>query len=231
MSQKEQQVDAPVKKSSGAKRLLIVCGIVFLLIAAVVWLFVSMLFTSPYSGPYQEPDILDWFNQAAIGNRLARKAKKNPQKLCTIKVSEQEVNSAIRCGVFGYEKYNKKKTAISPRDLRLEYKNSLFCGVIPLDTGIRFLNGGVLEIRFAAKITKMQNKVIVDVKEIHAGKIKLPSDKVNERVREYLASPQVQKNIEELNEVIESFEILSDGRVQISCYPDNVLALIMKRNR
>lgn len=217
------------RKSSMKKRILLWGGVVFLLIFSFCVFLVCMLFTSPYAGPYQEPDSADFNRQFSIAGKLFRQVRKSPDRLCSMKLKTDEVNSAIRCAVFCHEKFGDKKGKISPRDLRLKYGNGLFYGVIPLDTGLRFLNGGVLEIYFAAKVSKVPGKITVNIREIKAGKFKLSAAKVNEKVENYLAGNNAKQQLSQLDDIIEEITPLDDGRLKISYYPQKLMAVVLKQ--
>lgn len=229
MSEENEIQDAPVKKKNKLRRILLWTGAVFLLLFSILYFFVCMLFTSPYKGGIQEPDSADFSRQFSIAGRLFRQVRKSPAKLCSMKLKKDDVNSAIRCAVFCHGKFSGKKAKISPADLRLKYENGLFYGVVPLDTGWRILNGGVLEIHFSAKISKVPGKLTVDVQEVKAGKFKISADKVNNEVRKYLVGNEAKQQLQRLDDILEEITPLSDGRLMITYYPQNLINVVLQQ--
>ena len=216
-------------KKKNTKRILLWGGAILLLLLSIIIFFVSMLFTSPNKEPYPQPTAIDYYTQSRIASKIYRQIRKTPDKLCSMNLKESEVNSAIRCAVFAHGKLSNKKSNISAADLRLKYANGLFYGVVPLDTGCRFLNGGVIEISFAAKICKNQGPMMVDVVKAKAGSFNLPTDKVNAKVKEFLASEKAKKQLAALDNILEGISPREDGGLQITYYPQNLMYVVIQQ--
>ena len=227
MSEAENIVDAPKKKRTGRYILISVCAVFAAIVVAVITL-VFMLFTSPKAAVTVQPDAVDYFNQSRIVQKVYRQLRKTPDQLNSIRLSEKEVNSIIRCAVYMHENFSKQKTAVKLSSMNLIYKNGAFSGVIPFDTGCRFLNGGVIEISFTAKVSKKAEQLEVNVLTAKAGKIQLPSDKVNEFVRRSFESDNVKKRISQLNQIVEDISVEPDGKLKLTYYPQNFIYAVIK---
>ena len=226
MSEAENIVDAPKKKRAGRYILIGVCAVFAAIVVAVIT-FVFMLFTSPKAAVAVQPDAVDYFNQSRIVQKVYRQLRKTPDRLNSIRLSEKEVNSAIRCAVYMHEKFSKKQTAVKLSSMNLTYKKGEFSGIIPFDTGYRFLNGGVIEISFTAKVSKKSDQLDVNVLSAKAGKFQLPSDKVNEFVRRSLESDDVKERISKLNQIVEDISVETDGKLKLTYYPQNFINAII----
>ena len=227
-----EEKETPVNSENGKKpnkRIWLWAAVILVVIFGFAAFVSAVLFTSPRKVALQQPDSVDINRQINIASKLYMQIYRNPDLLCSMKLKENEINSLIVCAVFCHEKFNKKSEKISPADLRLKYSGGLFYGVLPLDTGIRILNGGVLEIHFAVRISKVQDKFFAEVVKVKAGKLDLPADKVNAKVKEYLAGEKAKKQLAVLNDVLEDITPMADGRLKITYYPRNLMRVVMQQ--
>ena len=110
------------------------------------------------------------------------------------------------------------------RYLQLTYRDGAFSGEFPLDTKAGFLNGGVIKIRFTAKLNKTPEKWSVDVEKVYLGKIKFSRVKANEIVNKALA----QADMNDVNKVIQDIYVDEWGKLNITYYPEKLLPLLGK---
>lgn len=201
----------------------IVLGSVVLLLAAAVITAVMLIFSAPVEIPERRPEAVDFYVQGKITQDVYRKMRKNSGKLCTLKLKENEVNSFIRIAELGHDQF-RKPNEMPIRNLQLVYRNGAFFGEFPLDTGMRFLNGGVIRIKFSAKIKKTPQLWSADVTSVHIGKIPFSEEKAEEIANGALAKA----DMDDVNEVIQDIFTDEKGRLVITYYPEKLLPLLIK---
>ena len=201
----------------------IVLGSVVLLLAAAVITAVMLIFSAPVEIPERRPEAVDFYVQGKITQDVYRKMRKNSGKLCTLKLKENEVNSFIRIAEIGHDRF-RKPNEMPIRNLQLVYRDGVISGEYPLDTGIRFLDGGVINIRFAAKISKTPQRWSADVKSVYLGKIPFSIKKANQIVNEALAKA----DMNDVNQVIQDIYADEDSKLVITYYPEKLLPLLIK---
>ena len=228
MSETENSVATPKKKNK-VKYIWIALAVFVAVIAAAVVTVVCMLFSFPVPRQAAQPTAIDIYHQSRTINRVVRQARKNPDKLNSMRLKEDEVNSAIRCAAYYQANFSGKKQVLKFSDMDLVYRNGVFSGVIPYDTGLRFLHGGVIEMRYTAKISKVPGKVNVDVLTAKAGKISLPVSKVNEIVRDTLQGSRMKKKLDLLDMIVEEISVEPDGRLKLTYYPRNFVNALIYR--
>ena len=212
-------------KQSGAKWKIfwIVAGSVLLLAIAAVVTVVMLLFSSPVEIPERKLEAIDFYTQSKIAEKVYRQVRRNSGKLCRMKLKEEEVNSLIRVSEFGHDRM-RKPHEMPLRYLQLTYRNGAFSGEFPLDTKAGFLNGGVIKIRFTAKLNKTPEKWSADVERVYLGKIKFSRVKANEIVNKALA----QADMNDVNKVVQDIYADEDGKLNITYYPEKLLLLLGK---
>ncbi len=212
-------------KPSGSKWKIfwIVTGSVLFLILAAVVTVIMLLFSSPVEIPERKLEAIDFYTQGKIAEKVYRQMRRNAGKLCRMKLNEAEVNSLIRVSEFGHDRM-RKPHEMPLRYLQLTYRDGAFSGEFPLDTKAGFLNGGVIKIRFTAKLNKTPEKWSVDVEKVYLGKIKFSRVKANEIVNKALA----QADMNDVNKVIQDIYVDEWGKLNITYYPEKLLPLLGK---
>ena len=225
----DENVSAPASagKRSTKKKLLIWGGASVLLLAVLAVLFVCALFTSPRERKF-EPSMVDFFNQTAVLSKLHKHYKNSPDKPCVIQLGENEVNSLLRVSAFWQERLGKKEK-VKLKDLAPVYKNGLFYCVYPYDTGMRFLNGGVIELYITFALSKQPGKVLVDIKSCKAGAFTIPASKINDRLDKCLAALHNDKKFKLLDKTVPVVSVEADGSLKIVCAPENALRIIQNK--
>ena len=77
-------------------------------------------------------------------------------------------------------------------------------------------------------MSKKAEQLEVNVLTAKAGKIQLPSDKVNEFVRRSFESDNVKKRISQLNQIVEDISVEPDGKLKLTYYPQNFIYAVIK---
>ena len=201
---------------------IVLCSVILLFAAAVITI-VNMLFSDPVEIPARAVEAKDFYIQGKITQSVYREMRRRSGKLCTMKLNEEEVNSCIRAAEFGHDKF-RKSHEVPFRNLQLVYRDGVISGEYPLDTGIRFLDGGVINIRFAAKISKTPQRWSADVKSVYLGKIPFSIKKANQIVNEALAKA----DMNDVNQVIQDIYADEDSKLVITYYPEKLLPLLIK---
>lgn len=202
---------------------------VLVMIVAAFTVLVCMVFSSPEKTVTVKPSAMDFYCQGRIANKLYRQLRKKPDEINSLRLKEHEVNSAIRCAVYYQEQISKKRYTLKLSDIGLVYKNGVFCGTIPLDTGIRLFNGGVIAVKFTAKISKTAERIKIDVLTAKAGKISLPASKVNQYVSRVLEDRKVKDNLSKLDSTFETISVEPDGQLKLTYYPADLIKAVINR--
>ena len=204
-----------------------VLAVLGILITSVIAL-VFMVFSAPDKQPVSaDPSVMDFYCYGRITKKFYRQLKKRPVEINTLVLKADEVNSVIRCAVFFQKKISKNNDSIKLSDLDLVFENGVFSGTIPLDTGIRFLNGGVVAVKFTAKINKTPGKLEINVLTAKAGKISLPVSKVNQYVNRALESDEIKEDLSKLDSILETISVESDGQLKLTYYPANLMNAVL----
>ena len=180
---------------------IVLCSVILLFAAAVITI-VNMLFSDPVEIPARAVEAKDFYIQGKITQSVYREMRRRSGKLCTMKLNEE----------------------VPFRNLQLVYRDGVISGEYPLDTGIRFLDGGVINIRFAAKISKTPQRWSADVKSVYLGKIPFSIKKANQIVNEALAKA----DMNDVNQVIQDIYADEDSKLVITYYPEKLLPLLIK---
>ena len=214
---------AETKSVSKWKIFFIVAGSLLLLLAVAVITFIMLLFSSPEEVPARELQANDFYTQSKIAEKVYRQMRRNSGKLCDMKLNEDEVNSVIRVAEFGHEKF-RKQHEMPMRNLQLVYRNGAFSGEFPIDTKMRFFNGGVIKVKFTSKIKKTPEAMSVDVEKIYLGKLSFSKDKANKLANEALA----QADMNDFNRVVQDIYVNEEGKLVITYYPEKLLPLLVR---
>lgn len=225
----EAEKAASPKKNRAGRYVLIGVAVFFAAVLAAAVTMVCMIFTFPKPVPPVQLSGVDIYNQSRLANKILRQAKKSPDKLNTLRLKESEVNSLIRSAAYCQENFSDKGESFKLRDMDLVYKDGVFSGVIPCDTGMRFLNGGVIEISFSAKVSKVPGKIKIDVLSAKAGRVPLSLSFVNRRLQEDLASSRMKKTTALLDSMIVEMSTDPEGRLKLTYYPQQVMNAIFQR--
>ena len=124
MSEAE-NVEVPEKKHIG-RYILIGVGVFCAAVITAVVIAVNMIFTSPETVPAVQLSVEDIYHQSRLINKILRQAKKNPDKLNTLRLKENEVNSLIRSAAYYQDNFFAPKQSVKLRDMKLVYKKGVF---------------------------------------------------------------------------------------------------------
>ena len=223
---------SPRKMSTGKKILFWAVGVLLLLIICV-WVLICSLFSSPPGSSDYTPTQKDYMVYAGtcgkVYGTIFKKSKKSSSDTpITIYLSEDEVNSSLKMAAMGEGKFSKKRKVML-KDIAPVYKDGLFSGVIPIDTGCRFLNGGVIMLRFTASVKKVPGKLFVDIKSFKAGLIPLHIGKVNSEVQKHLIKLHKDSKFKLFDALVSDISAEQNGKLKIVCHLSAVQNVMMIR--
>ncbi len=173
----------PVRKSPGGWR--ISRGRLLVLVAAfaglaVLLTLVALLFSAPAQPPAELLTGDDISLQMKLVRRLSRELfSERPVEYSAIEFSGSEVESLLRLGDFASQvAVNSGRYRGLPLrcyELDCDLESGRVAGVLPLDTGWRWLFGGVIRVEVSGIFEKEDDLIDIDVNSLRIGRLPAPA--------------------------------------------------------
>ena len=178
----EQQENSRVqKKGRWCRIVLFVLLLFFVISVGTLTVLAAMIFSEPKQIPVRPLTEKEYQVQQKITRHLGKDLfRKRPKLISQIVFTQEEMTSLLNLtdSCLTAVKLAGKYRGINLRDLEPVFRKGELSIVYPIDTGRRWLFGGVIRLQMTGTPYFAEKKLQIELKECHLGRLFLPSEKV-----------------------------------------------------
>ena len=210
---------------------ILLCLFIFaiILFAGTAVCLAGLAFSEPKQIPLQPLQPQDFKLQQRIIQRLYKEFfRKTPQQTAHLKIRSAELPSLLRLLDFGLEtaKLAGKYKGISLRELEPEITKGKIKIVYAVDTGYKWLFGGVLRFKFSGTSAFADKELKISLSECHIGQIPVPAKVARQILNGFLTEMKTSGEFEKFCILVKEIQFTTKGDLVITYSPAK-LALVL----
>ena len=222
---------AAPKTGKGRLLKILLCLFIFavILFAGTAVYLAGLTFSEPKQIPLQPLQPQDFKFQQRLIQRLYKEFfRKKPQQTARLKIRSAELPSLLRLVDFGLEtaKLAGKYKGISLRELEPEITNGKIKIVFTVDTGYRWLFGGVLRFKFSGTSSFADKELQISLDGCRIGKIPVPEKIARQILDGLLSEMKTSGEFEKFCILVKEIQFSPQGDLVITYSPAK-LALVL----
>ena len=197
---------------------------------AAGFFLVSAVFTGPEEIPQVPLQNQDFFLQQKLIRKISREVfRRKPKKESVIMLAPGEIESLLRMIDFGASaaKLAGKYDGLEPRYFRIAFALGQMQGEYPFDTGMRWLCGGVMPLRFTVIPAWENGTLTVEIREFRIGSLPVPRQIAEKFLADWLREFHGSKVCGRFEKAVKKVQLKQDGSMEVVYSPAALLPLLM----